>query len=363
MRILKYLSRDIFSHTFAVALVLFLVVFSGRFIRYLAEAAVGDITSDVLLPVMFYKLPSFFELILPLSLFVGILLSLGRFYAESEMVVLKACGLSAARLAAYVLVPATTIMLMVGALSLWLAPDGSARAQALLDNPRAAEGLQVMAPGRFKKQREGDYVSYAERIGDDGVMNNVFIVERLDAEAGGGLNVTFAREGAIVYDGESGRRYLELRDGTRFQGRSGALDFTGTRFGTYGELIPERAGGIRQNLRIEALPTASLLESDDASHRAALSWRFSLPIFVPVIAVIALALSRTDSRRGRYARLGPALMVFLLYFLAMNQVRAEIEGGANVLLMGLVHVVFAAVAATLLFWERLGKRWRVPRRG
>ena len=78
MRIFRYLTSDILTHTLAVAVVLFAVVFSGRFIRYLAEAAVGDITADILLPVMLYRLPSFFELILPLSLFIGILLAICR---------------------------------------------------------------------------------------------------------------------------------------------------------------------------------------------------------------------------------------------------------------------------------------------
>jgi lipopolysaccharide export system permease protein len=355
MRILKYLARDIFSHTFAVALVLFLVVFSGRFIRYLAEAAVGDLSSDVLFPVMFYKLPSFFELILPLALFIGILLSLGRLYAESEMVVLKACGVSANRLAAYTLIPAVTVALMVGLLSLWIAPDGSAKAQSLLDNPRSAEGLQVMAPGRFKKQRNGDYVTYAERIGENGIMHNVFIVERERQPTGDRLSVTFAGEGELLYDDETGRRYLELREGTRFRGRPGSFRYEGTRFARYGELIPEREGGIRQTLRIDAIPTLTLWQSDDPAHKAALMWRLSLPLFVPIIAVIALALSRTDARRGRYARLGPALMVFLAYFLVLNQFRALIEDGGKPALMLLAHLLFAGVALALLHWERISK--------
>jgi len=72
MRILQYLTRDILLHTVAVSFVLFLVVFAGRFIRYLAEAAVGSLTGDVLLPIMLFKLPGFFEMILPLGLFIGI---------------------------------------------------------------------------------------------------------------------------------------------------------------------------------------------------------------------------------------------------------------------------------------------------
>ena len=68
MLILRYLTRDILLHALAVSLVLFLVVFAGRFIRYLAEAAVGSLTGDVLLPIMLFKLPGFLEMILPLGL-------------------------------------------------------------------------------------------------------------------------------------------------------------------------------------------------------------------------------------------------------------------------------------------------------
>ena len=67
MRTLRYLTLDVITHTLAVSLVLFLVVFSGRFIKYLAEAAIGDLSAGILLPVMLYKLPAFFELILPLA--------------------------------------------------------------------------------------------------------------------------------------------------------------------------------------------------------------------------------------------------------------------------------------------------------
>ena len=117
MRILRYLTRDILLHTVAVSFVLFLVVFAGRFIRYLAEAAVGSLTGDVLLPIMLFKLPGFFEMILPLGLFIGILLSLGRLYAESEMVVLRACGVGPGKLAVFVMVPALIVTAAVAALS------------------------------------------------------------------------------------------------------------------------------------------------------------------------------------------------------------------------------------------------------
>ena len=82
---------------------------------------------------------------------------------------------------------------------------------------------------------------------------------------------------------------------------------------------------------------------------------------VPAIAVIALALSRTDARRGRYAKIGPAMVVLLLYFLGMTQGRGAIESGQGPGLMLAVHTGFALLALALLQWERISKRWKVAR--
>jgi lipopolysaccharide export system permease protein len=351
MRLFFYLTKDIISHALAVAFVLFLVVFAGRFIRYLAEAAVGSLTADVLLPVMLFKLPSFFELILPLALFIGILLSLGRLYAESEMVVMRACGMGPLRLSLYVSVTGVAVMVIVAWLTLVLAPEGSARAQRLLDNPRNAEGLQLMASGRFKSQRGGELVTYAEFIDDQGVMHNVFVAERRSDDDS--LRVTRAREAEIVTDPDNQRRYLELRDGTRFEGVPGAVGYEALRFAMYGELIPEDPKGLRATTRIDALPSGALIGSENPRERATLWWRLSLPLLVPVVTLIALALSRTDARRGQYARLGPALGVFLVYFLCLTQARSHIEGGGGVAGFVATHLGFALLALLLLAWDSL----------
>lgn len=359
MRILRYLTRDILLHTVAVSFVLFLVVFAGRFIRYLAEAAVGSLTGDVLLPIMLFKLPGFFEMILPLGLFIGILLSLGRLYAESEMVVLRACGVGPGRLAGYVLVPTMVVVGVVAFLSLYAAPEGSARAQVLLDNPRSAEGLHILNEGRFRKQRGGHYVTYAEQIDEAGVMHNIFVFEREPGSQSDVYNATFAREGEIIFQESTGRRYLELRGGSRYTGEPGELALEEIQFDLYGELIPESQGSLRRTTKVQAMATQALWHSSDPKLRGALWWRVSLPLMVPAIAMIALALSRTDARRGRYAKIGPAMVVLLLYFLGLTQGRGLIESGQGPGAMLAVHVGFAVVSLVLLHWERISKRWSI----
>ena len=361
MRILTYLTRDILLHALAVSFVLFLVVFAGRFIRYLAEAAVGSLTGDVLLPIMLFKLPGFFEMILPLGLFIGILLSLGRLYAESEMVVLRACGVGPGRLALYVMVPAVVVMVVVAILSLYVAPEGSARAQVLIDNPRSAEGLHMLNEGRFRKQRGGHYVTYAERIDDSGLMHNIFVFERQPSSGDRLYTATFAREGEIIFDAETGGRYLELRSGSRYRGSPGRKELEEVVFERYGELIPEAENSLRRSGKVDSIPTATLWQSSEPKLQGALWWRLSLPLMVPALAVIALALSRTDAIRGRYAKVGPAMVVLLIYFLGLTQGRGLIEAGQGPTVMVTIHAAFAVIALVLLQWERISKRFGVVR--
>ena len=353
MRTLRYLTFDVITHTLAVSLVLILVVFSGRFIKYLAEAAIGDLSVSILLPVMLYKLPAFFELILPLGFYLGLLLSFGRLYADSEMVIFRASGTSQVQLFQQVAPATLLITLGVAIIALFAGPYGGLKANALLSEPRSAEGMHVLAEGRFKKQRGGDYVTYVERIDDYGRMDTVFVAERQRSESGISLSATLASAGAIEIDQASGRRYLALSDGKRYDMAPGSAELTEAQFSGYRSLIPEVEGGLRSQARIETLPTATLISSDNPEHLAILGWRVSLPLIVPIMALFAIPLSRTDSRRGRYARLGPALLVFLFYFVALSQARTISQESGSALVFFVVHGIFLVSGMFLLFREDL----------
>lgn len=352
------MTYDVMTHTGAVSLVLFLVVFSGRFIKYLAEAAIGDLSAGILLPIMIYKLPAFFELILPLGFYIGVLLSFGRLYADSEMVIFRASGTSQWQLLSRISIATVVTTVLVGTLALFLGPNGAAKANALLAEPRSAEGMHVLAEGRFKKQRGGDYVTYVEQIDEDGVMTTVFVAERQRSETGTVLSTTLAARGAIEIDPDSGRRYLQLSNGNRYSVSPGRAELTRARFDGYRSLIPEVEGGLRSQAQVETLPTTALLGSDNPEHIAILGWRISLAFIVPIMVLFAIPLSRTDSRGGRYAKLGPALIVFLLYFVALSQARSIAEEGGSFSVFAIVHLIFGLMGALLMMSDDLPRLFR-----
>lgn len=365
MRLRRYLSSDVLGHTVAVSAVLLAIIITGRFVKYLAEAASGKLAAEILLPVMFYRLPGFLELLLPLGLFIGILMAYGRLYVESEMVVMAACGVGPAQLARITLVPALLVTLVVAGLALFLTPQGVARSEALLNDPTALRGLTLLAAGRFQSRGDDGTVTYATGIDRDiGRLQQVFAYRPgaatiATAEAAPAGEVTVAATGQVQRDPASGARYLELQDGYRFSGVPGRADFEVLRFATLGQRLPE-APAVTRDDAVDARPTAELLASPKLADRAALHWRLSLIVMVPIVALLALSLSKTDHRRGRYIKLAPALILHLTYLLLLVTTRARIvEGDGRLEQFWIVHLVFALLALGLLFGPDRLRRLRV----
>ena len=363
MIVFRYLAREVLHSTVAVTGVLLLIIFSGRFIKYLAQAASGDLAPDVLFEIMAYRIPGFLELILPLGLFLGILLGYGRLYLESEMVVLNACGISQKRLVGYAMGPAALAASLIAILSLWVSPMGAAETVRIFDEQKSRSQLDSLTVGRFQTHTgQNSRVSYTDHVGDDGRLGRIFLTERTSK---GIPAIVIAESGEKSRSAETGDQFLVLQKGVRYEGRPGRADFTETTFGEYGVRLepPEIISGVT---KASAKPTAELLASDHRVDQAQLHWRFSLPILALVVTLLAVPLSQVNPRQGRYAKMLPSIILYLLYLMLLSTARSQVEDGkAGVFALYAVHLVFLGIAFNLLFagrfWGRLFDRIPMPR--
>lgn len=366
MILFRYLAKEIFISMLAVSSVLLLIVMSSRFVKYLAEAASGDLAPEVVLSIMAYRLPSFLELVLPLGLFIAILLSYGRLYVESEMTVMSSCGVSTRRLALYTLVPALMVAALVAYLSMVASPVGIAKVQDVFDDAKNSSGLETLVAGRFRVDIRSGRVSYIEKLtGDRRMMKEVFSAQQSRGKGGNiDLTVIFAEQGEIRTNKEQNARYLVLDNGYRYIGQPGGLDFQITHFQHYGQLVKEPKERSNSYKKTDARSTQWLLQSDRLEDKATLQWRISLAVLVPIIALIALALSKTDHRRGRYVKMLPAFIIYIVYLISLSAARNGIENEKLSVDWGMwwVHFLFLAFALLLLFgadWLRLIKARRL----
>jgi lipopolysaccharide export system permease protein len=356
MIILRYLTKEVLQTTFAVTSILLVIIMSGRFVKYLAEAAAGKMDASVLFAVMFYRLPGFVELILPLGFFVSILLAYGRLYTDSEMTVLFSCGVSRQKLIAWTYVPALFIAMLIACLSLWLTPLGLQEAEEILATQKARNDFETMQPARFQLSRNKTMVSYTQTISDDKQTLEAFFLANTGVATNQTLMNMRAETAEYMIDDVNKQRYLLLKQGTRYEGRPGAANYRVTEFVEFAQHVDRPAEIVVTNNKVNRLPTAELLNSSQPEYQAALQWRLSSPLVVVIITLLGVVLSYTNPRRGRYAMLFPAVLLYLIYLVLLNAARGAVEEQRLPAVVGLwsVHLAFVALGALLLVNK---KRW------
>lgn len=354
MIILRYLSRELLQTTFAVTLVLMVVIMSGRFVRYLAESAAGKFDPSVLLLIMYYRLPGFIELIAPLGFMVAILMAYGRLYAEQEMTVLFSCGMSQRKLVAYTYLPAVFVALLVGLCSFWLTPSGLKKAELIIEQQKNRNDLDLMKSGQFQATKDGKLVSYTESQGPNKELRQVFISSTGVAK---GEQVITIKSGSAerINNSDFQQQYLLFKDGFRYEGIPGEQNYRIVKFEGMAQHIQRSEFSSFTAKKITVKPTTELLGSETLAAQAELQWRFSSPLAVLTITLLGITMSYTTPRRGRYAMLFPSIIIYLLYLVFLNAARASVEESKLAPELGLwsIHALFL-IFATFLFSLRAG---------
>ncbi len=357
--VLRYLARELVQGWLAISGVLLLIIVSGRFIKYLQQAATGELKPEFLFAIMGYRLPGFLEIILPLGLFLSILLAYGRMYVDSEMVVLEACGMSCGRLLGYTFVPAALIMIVVGVISCVLSPWGASHVERILNTQDAMTEFDTLTPGRFQSMSDGVRVTYAEGLSSDkSRMEGVFIAEHRSGEedSKGLVTLLLADNGRIYPDPESGKRYLLLEDGYRYDLAAGQPESRLTQYETYG--VQMQDPDVRPVTKENALSTEEIIGSRAPRLQAELQWRISLPLLIPIIVFMALPLARVNPRQGRFVKLLPGVLLYLIYLSLLIAGRGAIEDGNLPAEIGLwsIHGVFGLIALLMFFGPQIKVR-------
>lgn len=358
MIVFRYLAREIFLTLSAVSTVLLVIIMSGRFIKYLAQAAQGLLDPGVLFLIMGYRIPGFLQLILPLGLFLGVLLAYGRLYLESEMTVLTATGMSQTRLLGYTLIPATLIALLAALLSFSLTPMGVREVANILQEQDALTEFDTLVPGRFQSMKDGVRVTYAEDLtGGREQLQGVFISDLGKNTRGEDNKITLlAAPSGHQQILEDGSRYLILENGYRYDGNPGEADYRMIKYDTYAVLLPKPSVALASSDR-ESMRTSELMASTQQKMRTELHWRLSIPVLTFIVTLLAVPLSRVNPRQGRFLKLLPAIFLYMAYLGLLIATRDALDKGRIAPALGMwpVHGLFLLIGLGLMYWGSLSR--------
>jgi len=340
----RELSRG-FGATLVVTLT---IVLTSLLIRTVGQAASGAVAPQDVVLLLGYLALGYLPTFLSLSLFVAIVVTLGRMYRDSEMVIWFASGVSTPRFVRPVLRMAWPVLLVVALLVLLVWPWGNRNSMELRDRYQQRSDLSRVTPGVFQASRDGQRVFFIERESDDGAnARNVFILTQTER----GESVTSARAGRLAREGDD--TFLVLDRGQRNDVDQRSGERTLSSFESYRILAGERTVASAGNLPPKATSTMDLVRQPSARGQGELCWRIGVMLAAPNLVLLGIGLSATNPRRASNWNLLFALLAFVVYLNLLNLSQAWVASGRVGLALALValHGTAFVLAVVLLWWR------------
>jgi lipopolysaccharide export system permease protein len=355
--LLKYLSREVFHMMLAIMLVLLVIMISLMFVRYLSMAAGGAMTFSMILSLIGVVLPSYIGILLPISYFLSIIVVYGRMFADSELLVMMACGMSWWQLCKITLKPALLLFGILSLLSLYVIPEMSYHQDSLIaiSSQKASSNINLVETGRFIGLQGGNEIVYiGETDPQTSLSKNLFIYKSMPS---GAVQIILAPYGYMKTDPNTQNQYLVLKQGREYSATLGQLNYQMVTFDSYtAEIQQPTYNFVRTDL--SAFTTWQLFKTHSPAASAELQWRFTLPITVLVVSLLGVAICYVRPRGGRYSKLFYAIALFIIYFNLLSITRSLVASDKIPAWYGLwsVHLLFFLLASAKLV--QLEGGWR-----
>lgn len=325
------------------------IVVISQLIRFLGEAVSGRLAVDGVLALLGFSAMNYLPVLLSISLFLSILLTLSRCYRDSEMVVWFGSGIGLTYWMRPVLTYALPVVSLIALLSLVLSPWSLNKAAEFKRELESRDDVTAATPGTFRESRQADRVYFVDNaeLGSSRV-GNIFV----QSQQNGKLGTMMAKQG-LQETMPNGDRFLVLLNGTRYEGTPGQRDYRVLEFARYAMRI-ESAPPKDPLPNLQAMSTIELWQDPTTWHISELEWRIGLPLSAVILALLAIPLSYVNPRSGRSFNLIVALILYMVYYNMISVTNSWVGTGRISAALGLIgiHGVMMSVVA-IFFYKRM----------
>ena len=354
----RAIRREFRQTAAGVFVALFAILITTVLVRLLGQAAGGRVPADAVMALIGFGALAYLPVLLSLTLFVAVLLTLSRAYRDSEMVVWFASGVPLSAFVRPVLQFAVPMVVVIAGLTMVVTPWAYMQNEAFRAELDSRDDTTRVAPGIFRESTGALRVFFVETGADaDGMLRNVFVA----SEEGGRLDVVSSSQGTIIVD-EHGDRFVVLERGRRYDGVPGQLDFRVVEFERYQILVEERRRA-DQTVRTKATPTPALLSDPTDRHLGEFVGRVGVPVAALLLALMAIPLSFVNPRAGRGFNMLIAIFSYVLYTNVIGVTQAWVSQGRveflvalfapHVVVIGVLMLLFHKRMAIMPFWRKV----------
>ena len=334
--IVLYILKQVTKTIFFTFLILFGILFFNESIQFLEKASRGDLYPSLLIPVLFYSLPATLEVSIPISVFLGILISIFNLNKTNELSFIYQLGMGQKNLTLITLIPVIFCSIFVFFNSFYFVPQSNENLSFLSDSQSFSDKFKLMGEGKINTFPDLGGIIFAKEASDRGFKdvfanfsseNSDLILnskEVLGSSQDEKLNKLTFERGNLVIPSQSGTIDLEFEE----------LFF----------LFNKKQKLAEKN--IERMSLSLLIQEDiNEDFYTEFLKRLSLSLMLIISSLLAIPLSLRMAKKGRFTMILSGLVIFLTYYgLVQGQKALVLESSfSSFQVFSFLHFIFVTI--------------------
>jgi LPS export ABC transporter permease LptG/LPS export ABC transporter permease LptF len=364
----RYIVREMLAPSAIGLLVFTFVLLIDQIPRLLAVLVARSADVTTILRVFLNLLPSILAVTLPMAFLLGVLLAFGRLASDSEIVALRAVGVSPARLLAPVMMLAAAMTALTFYINAVALPKANQAHRELVFSLVVSKARTDVKARTFTYSLlPSQMMLYVQDIEPDtGVWKNLLIHDPRDLRE---PKLILAKTGELVVDRDRQIVRIELGPGSQHSFFPGdPREYNRTAFGAMGwdlpvdEFFPDRkklllSKGDREMTLPELQSKIAQLRSTGQGRkewgRFAVEWhkKFAIPAACVVFGLLGLALSLGSKKEARSSAFALSIGVIFVYYvlIRLGEQAGDTGMASPFVSMWAANLVLGAVALALLW--------------
>ena len=327
----KSFNLEVFKSTTSILIILFLLVVGSRFVSYFEQASEGLIDPSIILYAVFLRFPDFISLLLPLSFFIGILITVSRLYADREIYAYFSTGISPITLIKFIFPQAIIYMVFTLILSLYIAPVSKQVSNELLKVDTFEEQIASLSPGEIVSIKGSkSFITVSEN-------NEAYLKNVIFFNDDGKDSILISSDILSISSSQLDYELL-FKDGS----------LTAGIFSDDPKIISSFKNfkfPLANNQTDAVTSFENIFSSINIDDPLGFQWSISLSITIIVLMVIAIYIGKVEPRQGRLSVILPGMLIYILYLslllLGRDHIVQNNQTEFNLIFIHLIFIFFA----------------------
>ena len=334
----KSLNVEVFKSTLGILLIFFFLVVSSRFVGYFEQASEGLIEPNLIYKIIILRFPDFITLLMPLSFFLGVVITVSRLYAESEIYGYISGGLSQNSIIRYLIPQAFVFFFITITLSIYIAPYTKELSKEIISIDTIEEQIESIKPKNILALKDNDGFIYVENKNEDTLEKSILFLSEDNSE-------TVILANILKYNKLNSSIELEFKAGSAYQN---IFNKNPSIISEFGELkIPLE----NNESKISGLSLSKLFDYSSKSTKSQIQWNISIPLTIFILLVLGVHIAKVEPRQGRLSVMLPAVFIYIFYLSLLILARESfIESSKDTHnYIWLVHTLFLSLGLFSIF--------------